>query len=170
MTIWSTICSLTLAGGSWVKECTCVDEESAVLSAVYYADTTREEREKKATHPELNAPTPTKSKKQQLLHPPSPPVTQFINIVFTLMHCTCLHILQTMRFSQISFPASCSDHSGEEPGSGLEQCSLCVSCPQVAKRLSCSFSGDQLLQVMFHINLLSGNISFKRDTFNLHYR
>ena len=56
---------------------------------------------------------------------------------------------------QISFLASCSDHSGEEHArSGLEQCTLCVSCPHVVKCFSCSFFGDQLLGVMFHINEL----------------
>lgn len=35
-----------------------------------------------------------------------------------------------------------------------EQCSLCVSCPHVVKCFSCSFFGDQLLGVMFHINEL----------------
>lgn len=81
-------------------------------------------------------------------------LTHFINIVFTFMHCTCLHILQAIRFEQISFLASCSDHSREEPGSGLIQCTLCVSCPQVVKCFSCSFSSDQPLAVMFHINAL----------------
>lgn len=78
---------------------------------------------------------------------------QFINILFTLIHCTCLHILQTMRLEQISFLASSSDHWGEELGSGWEQNTLCVRCPQVAKGFSCSSSGNQEL-AMFHISLL----------------
>lgn len=71
------------------------------------------------------------------------------------MRCLCLHILQAIRFEQISFLASCSDHSGEEPGSGLEQCTLCVSRPQVVKCFS-SFSSDLLLAVLFHVNVLEG--------------